>query len=352
MRHQVSARLIPKRILIALCVLTFASIQAPSAFGQRGGGGHVSAPHMSAPPRMAAPPRPAPAPQARPPMSRPMPSAPPRVIAPPVASQPVPAPQMRPPISRPLSSNPPLAGFGTPGFPAHRFPVRPGPPFRPVVRPPIIVPPVFVSPSFPGFGLGFGFGFGINSFWPYNCGPAFFWQFGCGVGPAYGYGLGYYGPYTGPTYSNDQQPYVGPVYPAPLNLYGGAERDLAELFMKDGTVYDVLDYWVVDNQLHFTINEGGDSPTEHVVSLDDLDMQKTIDVNTQRGFNFTLRNEPIDQYLQDHPEVGSPSTTAPGATLQYQSPATQDQPPADQHQSPPPSNEPQSQPILQSPARQ
>lgn len=297
MRHRLSGGLIPKRILVLVCALAFASVQAPAAFAQRGGGGHVSAPHISAP-HMAAPPA--------------RPSAPPRVAAPP---RPVPAPQVRPPISRPMPSTPPRAGFVTPGF-RRPFPVRPGPPFRPVVRPPIVVSPIFVSPFFPGFGFGFGF----NSFWPSYCGPALFWN-GCGVGPYYGYSLGYYGPYTGPSYSNDQEPYAGPAYPAPLYVYGGAERDLVELYMKDGTVYDVLDYWVVDNQLHFTINEGGDTPAEHVVSIDDLDMQKTIDVNTERGFNFMLRNEPIDQYLEDHPDLGSPSPAAPDAAPQDQSPA-------------------------------
>jgi hypothetical protein len=207
---------------------------------------------------------------------------------------------------------------------------------------PIFVSPIFIAPFFPGFGFGFGFGF--NSFWPSYCGPALFWNFGCGVGPGYGYGLGYYGPYTGPSYSNEQPSYAGPSYPAPV-YYGGSERDLVELFLKDGTVYDVLDYWVVDNQLHFTMNEGSDTPVEHVISLDDLDMQKTIDVNTQRGFTFMLRNEPIDQYLQDHPDAGSPSPGALEAAPQDQSPSPEGAPP-DQSPAPnAPETEPQTQPA-------
>lgn len=327
MRHRISGGLIPKTILAALCAIAFACAQAPVAFAQRGGGGHVSAPHMSAP-HMAAPPA--------------RPSAPSRVAPPP---RPAAAPQVRPPISRPMPSAPPPAGFGTPGFRTrHPRPIRPGPPFRR----PVQFPPIFISPIFPPFGFGFGF----NSFWPSFCGPALFWNFGCGVGPSYGYGLGFYGPYAGPSYPYESAPYVGPVYPAPLNVYGGAERDLVELCMKDGTVYDVLDYWVVDNQLHFTTNDGGDTPTEHVVSLDDLDMQKTIDVNTQRGFNFMLRNEPIEQYLQDHPDAGSPSTDAPQDQLlpaapEDQSPTTAT--PQDQY--PAPEAEPQTQPSPQEPTQ-
>jgi hypothetical protein len=250
-----------------------------------------------------------------------------------------------------MPSTPPPAGFGTPGFRTrHPLPIRPGPPFRPPVRFPVFAP-IFISPIFPPFGFGFGF----NSFWPSFCGPALFWNFGCGVGPGYGYGLGFYGPYAGPSYpyESEPEPYAGPVNPAPLYVYGGAQRDLVELFMKDGTVYDVLDYWVVDNQLHFTTNDGGDAPTEHVVSIDDLDMQKTIDVNTQRGFNFMLRNEPIEQYLQDHPDAGSqdqpsgPRDQAPDAAPQDQSPNAADAVPHDQQ--PPPRNQLQGQPVPQTP---
>lgn len=88
------------------------------------------------------------------------------------------------------------------------------------------------------------------------------------------------------------------------------QRDLVQLYMKDGTVYSVTDYWLVDNQLHFlTIDASGDKVNEQVVSFDQLDLQKTIDVDTQLGFHFVLRNEPIEQYLRDHPELNIP---APG----------------------------------------
>jgi hypothetical protein len=30
-----------------------------------------------------------------------------------------------------------------------------------------------------------------------------------------------------------------------------------------------------------------------------------VDVSKQRGFRFLLRNEPLQQYLQDHPEIGT-----------------------------------------------
>jgi hypothetical protein len=42
---------------------------------------------------------------------------------------------------------------------------------------------------------------------------------------------------------------------------------------------------------------------EHVRDFDALDLQTTIDVNTERGFRFTLRNEPLEQYLRNHPDA-------------------------------------------------
>jgi hypothetical protein len=88
-----------------------------------------------------------------------------------------------------------------------------------------------------------------------------------------------------------------------FRLLAWRERsDLPQLYLKDGTVLTVTDYWMVDDQLHFTIIEGG-KLAEHVIALDQLDLQKTIDVASQRGFRFVLRNEPVEQYLRDHPDL-------------------------------------------------
>jgi hypothetical protein len=95
----------------------------------------------------------------------------------------------------------------------------------------------------------------------------------------------------------------------PLYVYGGERRELVQLFLKDGTVYEVTDYWLVDSQLHFTIERG--KPAEQTIALDDLDLQTTIEVNTRRGFRFVLRNEPLEQYLRDHPDVIPPLAQPP-----------------------------------------
>jgi hypothetical protein len=90
------------------------------------------------------------------------------------------------------------------------------------------------------------------------------------------------------------------------------QADLPQLYLKDGSILNVTDYWVVDNQLHFMmVEEEGAKPTEEVIPFDVLDLQKTVDANTRRGFRFMLRNEPFEQYVRDHPEGPPPEITPP-----------------------------------------
>ena len=66
----------------------------------------------------------------------------------------------------------------------------------------------------------------------------------------------------------------------------------------------MTDYWLVDGQLHFTtVEDAGTKSVEHALSFDTLDLQTTIDVNTERGFRFQLRNQPVEQYLREHPDA-------------------------------------------------
>ncbi len=81
-------------------------------------------------------------------------------------------------------------------------------------------------------------------------------------------------------------------------------------FLKDGTILNVTDYWLIDDQLHFAmIEENGTKPAERVIPFDALDLQTTVDANARRGFRFTLRNEPFEQYVRDHPESPTPIVT-------------------------------------------
>jgi hypothetical protein len=91
----------------------------------------------------------------------------------------------------------------------------------------------------------------------------------------------------------------------PTNVViGSTTTDHPQLVLNDGTTYAVIDYWRVNDQLLFiTLEEGGTRSVEHSVPFGDLNLQRTIDADTARGFRFLLRDEPIEQWLRDHPAV-------------------------------------------------
>ncbi|HKD62518.1 MAG TPA: hypothetical protein VKB40_00675 [Candidatus Acidoferrales bacterium] len=190
------------------------------------------------------------------------------------------------------------------------------------------VPPFRQRIFFPGFGFGGcfgpfffgcggffvpGFGFGLGFWGPgYYCDA--FW--GCPAG-FYGsyYNGGYYGDqiYNQSTdessVSNEFNPSRYWVSAPPEETGGGGGASAASsdtevvLFLKDGTVYAITDYWVADNKLHYVTNYGG----ENSIPLDQLDMQRTVDVNTKRGINITLRPSP----QQAAPEAPPDTPLAP-----------------------------------------
>lgn len=183
----------------------------------------------------------------------------------------------------------------------------------PIGHPGPVRQPVFFVPVY--FGSPFFYG-GFNSF---GCGCGAFWGAGCFYSPfsGYGYGFGgYYGGFSGGwgggytglsavsnVYASSNAGDLGTVpaqsYEAPAH-----RSDLVELFFKDGMAYDVTDYWVVDGRLHFlTVDESGQKTVEHVVPFDSLDLETTRDDASSRGFKFQLRNESMEQYFREHPEV-------------------------------------------------
>jgi len=54
------------------------------------------------------------------------------------------------------------------------------------------------------------------------------------------------------------------------------------------------------------LNQSGTKSLEQMISFEDLDLQKTIDLNTRRGFRVVMRSQPIEQYLRDHPDLTPP----------------------------------------------
>lgn len=275
MQHLTPCRFDPRTILSAIfCVLVISLATATGAFAQHAGG-HVGGPgHISSPPA------------AHPGISRPATPIRPPVVGPGTRSF-----LVRPPYNEVF----PTRGWVV-GYPYPRRPIRPG---RPIY--PILPYPGFGAYGNPFFGLGFGWGFGTSLWWA--CQPLWLWNNGCNGVPYYGYGLQYTPPLAVPNYAQPQMEIQNwPVY------YGEPNSQSPQLFLKDGTVYSVTDYWVVNGELHFkTAEENYTKVVEHKIDFDQLDLQKSVDVNTERGFRFVLRNEPLQQYLRDHSDSASPT---------------------------------------------
>jgi len=169
-----------------------------------------------------------------------------------------------------------------------------------------------------GFGLGFGFG-GWGFGWPwfgFGLWDPFWYSPWWGVGPAYGYG--YYG-YPG----SDVYGYPAPGYYAPDdNSNPPAEQDnqydqdnsgatngnwatpngpspsIAQnpgnlavpvlIYMKNGSVLTVRDYWMIDGDLHYILMSG----VQRTVNLDLVDLPRTNTENAKSGVRFIFKSEP------------------------------------------------------------
>jgi hypothetical protein len=151
-------------------------------------------------------------------------------------------------------SAPPLVGFGThdSGVVGKRA-VAVG---NRVVTPELIFPPRHF-PRLPGLGFAGPFFGGYDS-WGSFCGPFWIWGFACDKVPYFGFG-----------YSN----YSSAAHP------NSAE---AVLWLMDGTVYGLRDYWFVAGKLYYVTNYGG----ENSIDIDRVDIQKTVDEDALRGADF------------------------------------------------------------------
>jgi len=199
--------------------------------------------------------------------------------------------------------------FVHPGF-GFGFGLRPGFGFGlgPVFRP--------FGFGFGRFGLGFGFGLGWNPCWGAVWDPFCFGGFS---GPAYGY-YGYPPPYD-PSYDPSYDPNAYPPQTLgpdsnddPGNQSGGPPPDSQSsapsepvnpnwdtsvnagiatqpgsviIYLKDGTSLSPSDYWITDDQLHYTL--GG---SENTVGMDHVDLRRTNDENAKNGVRFWLKSEP------------------------------------------------------------
>ena len=249
MALKIPCSLLPRKILIVgACALTCFWIESPVALAQHGT--PVGGGHPVAGGHANGGPTSAPH------------VIPPRAAIPPAAHA---------PISRPPVVFGPRAGFGQrPIFIRHR---------------------VFLRAPFFRFGL-------VYPGWWQSCGAAWALDFGCG--------------WRVPEYPVENSVAPPLVIYEPEYVYYGGPRELVLLFLKDGTAYSVTDYWFVNDKVHSTaLEEGGTKSVEKVIGVDELDLQKTIDVNTRRGFRFVRRDEPLEQYLRDHPDANAPLVEPP-----------------------------------------
>lgn len=193
-----------------------------------------------------------------------------------------------------------------------------------------------------GLGWGWGWGSGIGLGWGGYWGPGWggFWSPGWGGYWGYPYSPGYYNPwyldggfYSYPTldynlmdsnipgytsddsgdynnYSNSpnynqnapatQDSANADINSAPPSSTEGSPDNNAPtnnvaassptvlLYMHDGTTITASDYWIENNEIHYTVDYG----TGGTISLNDFDLQRTVDENAKRGVTFTLRPNP------------------------------------------------------------
>jgi hypothetical protein len=186
-----------------------------------------------------------------------------------------------------------------------------------------------------GFGGGWGFGWPWLGFWgwdPFWVDP--WW----GAGPAYGYGYygnpnsnvydypdsGYSAPddYSTPSPQQDN-PYdqdnsngnwVTPNGPSPSLAPNSSSLAVPVLiYMKNGSVLTVRDYWMIDEELHYILMSG----TQRTVNLEQVDLPRTNTENAKSGVKFIFKSEPsITTPAQPGAEPGSPNQPAPAPTQQ------------------------------------
>ena len=101
-------------------------------------------------------------------------------------------------------------------------------------------------------------------------------------------------------------PYAVPTVIAPSPGYvfiGSNSSARPQLVFKDGTTYNVSDYWRTDDQLHFlTMEEGGTKGVPHVVPFDTLDVERTKKAAAVEGFRFVIRDKPLEEWLEHRGE--------------------------------------------------
>jgi len=160
------------------------------------------------------------------------------------------------------------------------------------------------SGSFAFFGFGYpflGLGFALN------CVPSDDWLAGLDCE-----NLGYWGGYSmsepqtnnaggGDNEQESAESTISTYLPAPEAAPESRQppAPLTMLCLRDGTTYAVRTYWLASGRLNYVASYGG----QNSIDMQNVDLQATVDLNAQRGVDFTLRpgseSIPPDQQPQE-----------------------------------------------------
>lgn len=158
----------------------------------------------------------------------------------------------------------------------------------------------FLSPvNFSPFGFGAFGPFGIFGPWygGYNFAPYgssfLFMPPAENLPPAFGDYL----PNTNyaPSYTFEPEPLPVPEEAPSAN--GSETQPVVNLVLKDGTVFGVTSYWLLNDRLFYITTY----KIQSSIPIDQLDLQKTVDMNWKRGVAFTLTPQAPDQEPQQNP---------------------------------------------------
>jgi hypothetical protein len=85
------------------------------------------------------------------------------------------------------------------------------------------------------------------------------------------------------------------------------------IYLKNGAVLTVRDYWMVDGELHYILTSGA----QRTVNLELVDLPRTNNENAKSGLRFIFKSEPsIPPSAQPDAEPGTPSQPSPSPTQQ------------------------------------
>ena len=113
----------------------------------------------------------------------------------------------------------------------------------------------------------------------------------------------------GPTNGN----WITPNGPSPSLAPNSANLAVPVLiYMKNGSVLTVRDYWMIDGELHYILMSG----TQRTTDLEQVDLPRTNTENAKSGVRFIFKSEPsVPPSAEPDAQPGNPNAPAPTQQL-------------------------------------